>query len=184
MSFALVTSRVLDGGRSEGFKVAAGTACALYVHATLAAAGLAALVMTSARAFGALRFAGACYLTVLGLASLLRRGRPTRNCLPWAGHGSLQQAFLSNVLNPKAAGVFLTLLPQFMDPTRPLAPQIYVLATVQVGMGLVWLTGLTFLVAGLGTALRSPSWRTVMHTSTGVVLVALGVRTAVTTRTA
>ena len=183
VSFALVMSRVLDGGPAEGLKVAVGTACGLYVHATLAAAGPAALVMTSARTFAALRLVGACYLIVLGLAFLLRRERPPRRRLPWTGHGSLQQAFLGNVLNPKAAGVFLTLLPQFVDPARSLTPQIYLLATVQVAMGLVWLTGLSLLVATLGTAIRTPTWRTVMRKITAVVLVAFGTRTAVTTRT-
>lgn len=69
VSFALVTSRVMSGGRAEGFRVAAGTACGLYVHATLAAVGLAALVMASSRAFTALL--GTLHAVVLVFLSVL-----------------------------------------------------------------------------------------------------------------
>ena len=48
-----------------------------------------------------------------------------------------------------------------MDPSRALVPQIYTLTTVQVVIGLVWLTGLTSLVAASGTALLTPTWRAI-----------------------
>lgn len=57
-----------------------------------------------------------------------------------------------------------------MDPSRALVPQIYTLTTVQVVIGLVWLTGLTFLVAASGTALLTPTWRAIMHKQAGMSL--------------
>lgn len=178
VSSALVTARVLSGGRTEGMKVAAGTACGLYVHATLAAAGLAAVVMASSQAFLAVKLAGAAYLVVLGLTALLRRSDRPARVLPWAGHGSWAQAFLGNVLNPKAAGVYLTLLPQFIDPDRPVVLQTYLLATVHVALATTVLTLLSCTVAALGGVLGRARSR--LQRTTGLVLVLLGVRAAAT----
>ena len=180
-SSALVMTRVLAGGAGEGRKVAVGTATGLYVHATTAAAGLAAVVMASSTAFTALKIAGAVYLICLGLSALTERRRPTtRRRLPWSDHGSFVQALLGNVLNPKAAGVYLTLLPQFVDPDRPVVPQIYALATVHVVVALLYLTLLSQVVAVAGVVLSRPAWRTWCQRATGAVLVFFGVRTVTT----
>ena len=179
-SSTLVTTRVLAGGRAEGVKVAVGTACGLYVHATTAAIGLATLVMASSQAFLALKVAGAAYLIVIGLSTLLgRQSRPKRR-LPWTGHGSYVQAFLGNVLNPKAAGVYLTLLPQFLDARRPVVGQIYALATVHVAVAMVYLSLLSCVTAAAGVVLARPAWRRGGQRVTGAVLVLFGVRTAST----
>jgi threonine/homoserine/homoserine lactone efflux protein len=182
VSSALVTSRVLAAGRREGVKVALGTATGLYVHATTAAAGLAAVVMASSRAFAFVKFAGAAYLVVLGMSALLRRRPAPKRELPWKGHASYVQAFLGNVLNPKAAGVYLTLMPQFVNPSRAIAPQIYLLATVHVLVALTYLSLLTQVVAAAGALLRRPAWRTFLQRTTGGLLILIGLRTAATSR--
>jgi len=68
-SFTLVTQRVATGRRRDGFLVAAGTATGLCAHATLAAAGLSAVVMRSAEAFTVVKVAGALYLVWLGIST-------------------------------------------------------------------------------------------------------------------
>jgi threonine/homoserine/homoserine lactone efflux protein len=181
-SSTLVMTRVLAGGSVEGRKVALGTASGLYVHATMAAFGLAALVMASSRAFAVLKIVGAAYLVAIGLAALMQRQPRGKRRLLWSDHGSYVQAFLGNVLNPKAAGVYLTLLPQFIDPGRPVVPQIYLLATVHVAVALTYLTLLSHVVAAAGVVLTRPAWRSWMQRLTGAVLVFFGLRTAVTAR--
>jgi threonine/homoserine/homoserine lactone efflux protein len=175
-------TRVLAGGSVEGRKVALGTASGLYVHATMTAFGLAALVMASSRAFAVLKIVGAAYLVAIGLAALMQRQSRGKRRLPWSDHGSYVQAFLGHVLNPKAAGVYVTLLPQFIDPSRPIVPQIYVLATVHVAVALSYLTLLGHVVAAAGVVLTRPAWRSWMQRLTGAVLVFFGLRTAVTAR--
>jgi threonine/homoserine/homoserine lactone efflux protein len=173
-------TRVLAGGPAEGRRVALGTAAGLYVHATMAAVGLAALVMASSKAFTVLKIVGAAYLVAIGLSALMQRQSRGKRRLPWSDHGSYVQAFLGNVLNPKAAGVYLTLLPQFLDPGRPVVPQIYLLATVHVAVALTYLTLLSHVVAAAGVALARPAWRAWLQRVTGAVLVFFGLRTAVT----
>lgn len=177
-SSTLVMTRVLAGGTTEGVKVAIGTICGLYVHATAAAIGLAAVVMASATAFTVVKLAGALYLVALGV-SLLRQGESdARRRLPWTHHGSLLQAFLGNVLNPKAAGVYLTLLPQFIDPGQAVAPQIFALATVHAFVALTYLTILSHLVSAVGGVLTRATWRAWLQRASGIVLILLGLRTA------
>lgn len=58
-SLTLVVSRVAAGGRRHGWWVILGTVTGLYVHATLAAVGLAALVLRSSQAFWVVKLVGA-----------------------------------------------------------------------------------------------------------------------------
>jgi len=179
-SFTLVTQRVAVGRRRDGLLVAAGTATGLCVHAALAAVGLSALVMRSATAFTVLKLVGALYLVWLGISTYRSaRRRPERTTrLPWTGHGSYLQGFLGNVLNPKAAGVYLTLVPQFLDPRDGVAAQIALLAVAHVAVAVTWLTVWTFVVAAARRTVASGWFKAVMNRVTGAVLVFLGVRTA------
>ena len=89
-----------------------------------------------------------------------------------------RQGLLTNLLNPKVALVFTTLIPQFVDPERPAVAQTLLLAAVFIGMGLVWLLSYALLVAQVGALLRRPAVRRVLSAVTGAVLTALGVRLA------
>ncbi|MEO3751767.1 LysE family translocator [Streptomyces sp. B6B3] len=184
-SLTLLVQRVGRDGRRQALPVILGTASGLYVHATLAAVGLSALVMRSGQAFTALRLAGAAYLVALGLwtwrthaTRAPTRGRPgSRRPRPTESTGYVQ-ALLGNVLNPKAAAIFLTLVPQFLDPDRPLVPQIYLLATAQVGLLTCWLLAWTVLLGHAARALRSPRFTALLGRVTAAVLVLLGLRAA------
>jgi threonine/homoserine/homoserine lactone efflux protein len=189
VSFTLVTQRVLDRGVRSGFAVTAGTACGLACHATLAGLGLSALVMRSSEAFTIVKIAGASYLVVLGLRTLWksRPGRPavqptpTRS-LPWHGHGDLAQGFLGNVLNPKAAAVYLTVAPQFLHAGSPLLPQMLELCVAHIVVAAGWLLIWTAVVHLSRRTVRSPLFRRVMDRVSGVVLVGLGLRSGLATR--
>ncbi|SCF91393.1 LysE type translocator [Streptomyces sp. Ncost-T10-10d] len=98
--------------------------------------------------------------------------------MPWARLGGFGQGLCSNVLNPKAASVYLTLVPQFLTSSRPIAPQIATLAIVHVAMVLVWLLIWTSVVAAAHAAIDTPRFRRGTSRLAGAVLVALGVRTA------
>ncbi|MFE7707808.1 LysE family translocator [Streptomyces sp. NPDC057486] len=183
-SFTLVTQRVIAGSRSDGIRAALGSACGLLVHAAFAAVGLSALVMSSARALTVVKLVGGIYLIWLGVAMWrsARRGvEPTarrRWRLPWAQLGGFGQGLWSNVLNPKAASVYLTLVPQFLTSSRSIAPQIATLAVAHIVVVLVWLHFWASMVAVARTAIDTPRFRRGMSRLAGAVLVAFGVRTA------
>jgi threonine/homoserine/homoserine lactone efflux protein len=183
-SFTLVTQHVIVGTRSDGVRAALGSACGLLVHATFAAVGLSALVMSSAQALTVVKLLGGIYLIWLGVTtwrSTRRGAEPAvrrRWRSPWARLGGFGQGLWSNVLNPKAASVYLTLVPQFLTSSRPIAPQVASLAITHVAMILIWLLLWTYVVAGARTAIDTPRFRRGMSRLAGAVLVALGIRTA------
>jgi threonine/homoserine/homoserine lactone efflux protein len=158
----------------------------------LAGVGLAAVVMRSSEAFIVVKLAGAGYLFALGLTMVYRSrvrrrttevnvDRPTPR-LVWTGHNDVVQGLLGNLLNPKAAAVYLTLAPQFVHTpsggTRLLA-QMLVLAIAHVGVAVSWLLCWTVIVGAAGAAVRSSQFRRVVDRITGSVLIMLGVRAAV-----
>ncbi|MGN9790028.1 LysE family translocator [Streptomyces sp. OZ13] len=183
-SFTLVTQRVIAGSRADGVRVALGSACGLLVHATFAAIGLSSLVMASAQALTVVKLLGGLYLIWLGVTTWrsTRQGvqpaEPGRWRLPWAQLESFGQGFWSNVLNPKAASVYLTLVPQFVTSNSSVAPQMATLAVAHVAVVLVWLLFWTSVVAASRTRIDTPRFRRWTNRLAGAVLVALGIRTA------
>ncbi|QUQ62855.1 LysE family translocator [Kutzneria sp. CA-103260] len=165
---------LIQGGRRRALPVICGTITGLYVHATLAVLGLSAIVLQSSEAFAVVRIVGAVYLVGLGLWTWFSTGtaKPKPKSEP-----TYVRALLANVLNPKAASIYLTLVPQFVTPQENLAVQIYVLVTAHAVLAVVWLSLWAFF---LGKLPRKEAFRRWTKRVTAVVLVALGVRAAAT----
>ncbi|MGJ6962346.1 LysE family translocator [Streptosporangium sp. G11] len=181
-SLALLVRQVTEGGRGRAVPVILGTATGLYVHAALAMAGLSALVMHSSQAFTAVRLAGAAYLVGLGIWTWRSATSPApsrrHRRLPELSGSAYLQALLANVLNPKAASIYLTLMPQFITPGESLVGQILTLATAHALLIALWLLGWTILVGRAAHALRGARFKNIGARVTAVVLIALGVRSA------
>ena len=184
---ALVLQNGLARGRRAAVETALGINAGLLVWAVAAALGIAALLRASAPAFTLLKLAGAAYLVWLGLRALSEAWRGTADGS--AAHAArrsrtspFRQGLLSNLLNPKIALVFTTLIPQFVHAGDPALAQTLLLAAIFIGLGLVWLTSYALLVAKVGELLKRSGIRRVLNAVTGTVLTALGVRLAVTDR--
>lgn len=180
---ALVLQNGLARGRRAAVETAIGINAGLLVWAVAAALGIAALLHASAPAFTLLKLAGAAYLVWLGLRALHEAWRgsvdaPAEHLARRRKSSPFRQGLLSNLLNPKIALVFTTLIPQFVDPGGPVAAQTLLLAAIFIGLGLVWLTSYAFLVARVGALLRRSGLRRALNAVTGTVLTALGVRLA------
>jgi threonine/homoserine/homoserine lactone efflux protein len=175
---ALVLRNSLRGGREAAYRTIAGIALGLCVWAAATALGVAAVLAASATVFAALKLAGAAYLVYLGVHTLLalRRGARDRAERGAGPRGSpFRQGLVTNLLNPKLAVLFTTLLPQFVAPDDPPFATSMLLAGVFVGIGLTWLVLYANLV---GLVARSARFRRAMEAVSGAVLVALGVRLA------
>ncbi len=178
---ALVLRNTLAGGRIAGLATSAGTCSGLVIHASAAALGLSALLLASSRAFTVVKLVGAGYLVFLGLRTFLRAGRKEQggdavvSVRPWA---AFRQGVMTNVLNPKVALFFVSLLPQFVQAGEGFVWRLLLLAGLFIAMGLVWLTAYTFALHSVGRYLRRGSIRTAIERVTGAALVALGLRLA------
>lgn len=185
---ALVLRNGVAFGRRAALETAVGINAGLLVWALAAALGVAAILHASASAFTVLKLAGAAYLVWLGLRALRDAWRGASTSPGSAGYQSgrvrsaFRQGLLSNLLNPKIALVFTTLIPQFVEPGDPAVAQTILLAAIFIGMGLVWLTSYALLVAQVGELLRRPVVRRALNATIGTVLTAFGFRLALERR--
>ena len=146
-----VVARSVEGGRTTGLVSVLGVELGTLVHVVFAAAGLSAIVASSATAFSVVKWLGAAYLVWLGLQHILARDGEDE-ALPTGGETRLPRVFtqsvLVQVLNPKVALFFLAFLPQFVDPSRGAAwTQVLVLGATLAALGL-FTDGLYALVGG------------------------------------
>jgi threonine/homoserine/homoserine lactone efflux protein len=182
---ALVTRQVLIGGPALGQRTIVGNLAGLLVHGVALAAGLSALLVASATAYTVVKLAGAAYLVYLGVQALLASRHPPAAAPPVAGAAprrAFLQGLLSTVLNPKPALFFLTFLPQFVDRDAPVLPQTLTLVAVHVVVGLVCLSAYARLVHRARGVLGAPRVKAWLERTTGVVLIAFGLRVAVERR--
>jgi len=192
---ALVMRQVFIGGTRLAQRTIFGNLTGLVVHALALAAGLSALLAASAEAYTVVKLAGAAYLVFLGVQTLLAARRRDADALEAAATGGVAaatgvpsartayvQGLVSTVLNPKPALLFLTYLPQFIDESRAVLPQIAFLAGVHILVGLVWMTFYAHLVARAHQTLTRSDVRRWLERVTGVVLIAFGLRVAVEQR--
>lgn len=116
-----IVARSVDQGRTAGLASAAGIATGSLVHVAAASLGLSALLLSSATAYSAVKYAGAAYLFYLGVKKFRERRSATDGLEP-VNHIPLRkicsQGILVNVLNPKTAIFFFAFLPQFVSPAR------------------------------------------------------------------
>jgi threonine/homoserine/homoserine lactone efflux protein len=177
-----IVTQSVSGGRRAGLVSTAGVHVGTLVHVTAAAVGLSSLLVSSARAFEAVKLAGAAYLIYVGVRRLLERTAPgTIGSSEADDLGRVfRRAIVVNVLNPKTALFFLAFLPQFVEVSRgSVALQIVVLGLTFVLLGLLS-DGLYALLAGTAGSWLRGRRRVAAGERyvTGGVLVGLGVATA------
>ncbi|MFI2348154.1 LysE family translocator [Streptomyces sp. NPDC019443] len=178
--FTVVVRNAL-ASRRAGVACAVGVAGGLLVHTALAVAGLAAVLVAVPVLFRTLQIVGGAYVLYLGVRAVRGALRPALagpDLEREAGDGvgrSLRQGFLTNVLNPKAPVLFLSLLPQFVPDGAPVLPRTLLLAAIVVVLALFWFPAVALLVDRLGTWLRRPRTTRAVEGVTGGALTALGV---------
>ncbi|MBO9718251.1 MAG: LysE family translocator [Pseudoxanthomonas sp.] len=182
-----LVSRSVSQGPRAGLVSLAGVATGFLAYLLCAALGITALLMTVPYAYDALRAAGAAYLLWLAWQALRPGARSPLQvrALPADGPRRLfLMGLLTNLLNPKIAVLYLSLLPQFIDPSRgPVLGQSLVLGGVQIAVS-VMVNAAIVLGAGRVAAFLGgrPSWARLQRWLMGTVLAALAVRMATEAR--
>ena len=181
---ALTVRNTLLGGRAAGILTVAGINAGQAIWALATSAGVVALLLASELMFHAVRLAGAAYLVLLGVQSLIAAWRGHADDLAarpaaarLAPRAAFRQGLISNLSNPKMAAFFGSLLPQFAPSTDAFATML-LLGLAFIALTGTWLTIYTLAVARAGDVLRRPRVRRAIEGATGAVLVAFGLRLA------
>jgi homoserine/homoserine lactone efflux protein len=144
----------------------------------LAGLGLGTLAIAWQRAFTALTAAGALYLAWLGWQALRHAGRraaaePVDAAPPRRSRHALHDSLVVSLSNPKSLVYVLALLPPFVDPRLPVAPQLVLLAAVAIALDLA--VGAVYVAAGggLAAAMSRPAVRRWFERAIGATFLAL-----------
>ena len=185
-NMAYLVSRTICQGRAAGLISMGGVMAGFVVYVLLAAFGITALLFAVPLAYDALRLAGACYLGWMAWNALKPGGASpfqVRNLPADSPRRLFSMGLLTNLLNPKIAALYLSLLPQFIDPAAGhVLGQTVILGMTQIAISLT-INTLIVLIAGAVSAFLAgrPFWALVQRWLMGTVLAALAVRMAIDT---
>ena len=184
-----LVSRSLSQGPVAGLISLGGVALGFVFYILCAAFGITALVLAVPYAYDALRIAGALYLLYLAWQALKPGGRSPFQVKKLKVDGPRKlfaMGFVTNLLNPKIAMLYLALLPQFIDPAQgSVLSQSLALGSIQIAIS-VSVNAMIALAAGsiavfLGTR---PTWLLVQRYLMGTVLAGLAMKMAFEARKA
>ncbi|MER7661722.1 LysE family translocator [Streptomyces sp. NPDC096193] len=198
----LVVVRSAAEHPAKGRAAALGAQAGLCVHMLAAAIGLSVIAARSPLVYDTIKLLGAAYLVYLGVRAVLAARRAARERAAGRTEGSespyaappdppgepqsagarwrsgFAQGFLTNVLNPKAALFFLSILPQFVNGGGSTTRQIFFLGILDVLIGIVYWFALVAVAARLRTLLARPKVRHRWELTTGWLFIAIGIGVA------
>jgi RhtB (resistance to homoserine/threonine) family protein len=180
--FIVVTRSAIAYPRKQALVTALGIAAGCLLHAGYCIVGLAVIVAQSIVVFSFIKYAGAAYLIYLGFKGLTAQdGKNQSEAAPVPRSPSMSSAFvegfLCNALNPKCALFLLSLFTQFISPDASFLAKTQVAAIFVIESLLYWPL-LVLLLQLRQVRMFFTQWRTTMDRLCGALLVALGLRVA------
>ena len=177
----LVVSYAMSQGRRSALATIAAVLLGDAVAMALAILGLGALLRSSTSLFLAMKAAGTLYLLYLGIR-MWRAPTAFAGASPRSVQASRLRmavdAFAVTVLNPHSGMFFVAFLPQFLEPERPLLPQMLLLGGTFLVLALTSLVFYALVAAEIRRFARSPRVATWVNRLGAVTLVAAAVFTA------
>jgi threonine/homoserine/homoserine lactone efflux protein len=176
-------SRSITQGRAAGIVSLGGVALGFVFYMLCAAFGVTALLFAVPYAYDALRFAGAAYLLWMAWQAIRPGGQSPFHVKPLAYDSPKKlfaMGFVTNLLNPKIAMLYLALLPQFIDPAGgSVLDQSLVLGAIQIAISVSVQAMITLAAGSIALFLSTrPSWMLMQRYLMGTVLAGLAVRMA------
>jgi threonine/homoserine/homoserine lactone efflux protein len=169
----LIIRYTMSSGSRTGAATVMGVQLGLFTHTALAALGISLIIASSTIAFKTIAVIGAAYLVWLGIQGFrsglinveaMAGGRIVR---PFAG---MRDALLTNLFNPKVIVLFLALMPNFVDPSRRVWPQLVTLSIALFAINVVWQMGIMLVADRARVWLGRPAVQRVVSWSTSAVL--------------
>ncbi len=182
-----LVSRAICQGRMAGLISLAGIALGLVVYLLCAAAGITAIFLSVPLAYDALRMAGAAYLLYLAWQALKPGGRSpfqVRDLPEDSPRRLFGMGLFTSLLNPKIAILYVSLLPQFIQPEHgSVWAQALALGLTQITISVSVNALIVFMAGTVALFFASrPGWQAVQRWLMGTVLAGLAVRMAFESR--
>lgn len=154
--FAVATG--VRDGRAAALMGVIGMNAATLVWFFAASLGLGALVAAFPDQFRWIAIAGGLYVAWLGVQAIRGAGHapgdPGKARL--TRRGPLVDGFMVQIANPKAVLFFTAVLPPFLDPARPLVPQLVLFAAATIGMDVMTMGAYGLFGAALSRRMTEP----------------------------
>lgn len=181
-----LVSRSITQGRRAGIVSLGGVALGFMVYLLAANLGLSVVFIAVPELYFAVKLAGAAYLAYLAW-NALKPGGVSVFAPQDVPHDSPRKLFtmglMTNLLNPKIAIMYLSLIPQFIDLDKGhVLLQGLILGSIQIVVSVA--VNLTIVLAAGAIAVflaRRPSWLKVQRYAMGTVLGVLALSLAIDT---
>lgn len=186
--FAMVTRNSLVYSTKVGIYTSLGLALGMMVHVAYSLLGIGLLIAQSIVLFSIIKYLGAGYLIYIGYMSLKAKPQiqtPSQEIESTDRSisigTSIWTGFLTNVLNPKATLFMLALFTQVISPATPKVIQI-LYGLEMVVATFVWFSLVSLFFSNAGVKNRVQKYQHYIEKVTGGVLIALGIKVALTSR--
>lgn len=175
----LVVAYSLGQGRRAARAAVAGVGLGDFTAMTASLMGLGALLAASATAFTVVKWLGAAYLLYLGVKMwrapvAAPDGEPELADAP-RPLGVFGHAWLVTALNPKSIVFFVAFLPLFIDPSRPLWPQLVVMEATFLVLAVANAAAYAWLAGLARGKVRQPSVRRAVNRIGGSLMIGAGI---------
>jgi threonine/homoserine/homoserine lactone efflux protein len=182
-----LVSRSISQGRVSGLISLIGVAVGLVFYMASAAFGITSLMLAVPYAYDALRIAGAAYLLYLAWQAVRPGGRSpfqVRDLPPDSPRKLFTMGFVTALFNPKIAVMYLSLLPQFIDPQQgSVLGQSLILGFTQITVSVTVNSMIVFIAGGIAAFLAGrPFWMVVQRWAMGTLLAGFALRMAAEAR--
>jgi homoserine/homoserine lactone efflux protein len=137
----------LNHGLKRGYWGTIGMIFGMMTALIVTSVGLGALLLASAHAFTALKWAGVAYLIYLGIKQWRAPGvpiaSPDNESRGATARSLIVKGWAVNATNPKGYIFMMAVMPQFLDPSQPLLLQYLVIGTTLCFTDAVVMAGYT-----------------------------------------
>ena len=177
-----IITRSVAQGRKAGIYSVLGIGTGAICHTLFAAFGLSLILMKSVLIFSIIKYLGVAYLIYLGIKMILDKSSIFENESMKFENVDLikiyRQGFLTNLLNPKVAIFFLSLMPQFIKPEYVNGPIPFViLGLTFITTGTIWCLFLAYSASFMTKILRKNNKiGRIMQKLSGGIFIALGLQ--------
>jgi homoserine/homoserine lactone efflux protein len=173
----LVISYALGHGRRSALGTVAGVALGDFTAMTASMLGLGALLAASAGVFTVLKWVGAAYLIYLGIklwrAPVAEPGAGAAAAEIGRGRMFLH-AYAVTALNPKSIVFFVAFLPQFLEASRPVLPQMAIFEATFLVMATLNALLYGFMASAARRTIRKPAAQRAVNRTGGSLLIGAG----------